>query len=140
MNDFLLYYHHCKIEAYILRTSPEQIKIIYLCSLYRKIYTTSMLKTLNSRTILIIAVVLIILSGISFGMIFLVPFLPISLAQKGIFVTGLIITGEITWWTGVAVAGKQVISRYGRYFNPLTWPVFKKKSSRYSQVDRTNLE
>ena len=80
----------------------------------------------NPRFQVILAVTLILVSGIAFGLIFVVPFLPLTLAQKGILVTALVITGEITWWTGVALAGKQLISRYRKSLNPLAW--FRKKS------------
>ncbi len=111
-----------------------------ILSLFKKEKFSGMLKQLNSRSILIIAVALIILSGISFGLILAVPFFPISLTKKGIYVTALIITGEITWWTGIAVAGKQVIARYGKYFNPLTWPVFMKKRSGQNPLDEADTE
>jgi ABC-type nickel/cobalt efflux system permease component RcnA len=76
------------------------------------------LKLLNT-----IAVGLIILSGILFGMIFVVPFLPLSLTQKGISVTVLVIGMEITWWAAVAIVGKQVISKYGKYLVPRRWRI-----------------
>jgi Trk-type K+ transport system membrane component len=69
----------------------------------------------------IIAIILIILSGIFFGLIFVVPFLPISLSQKGIMATVLVICMEISWWVGVAIVGKQVISKYQKYLVPRRW-------------------
>lgn len=68
-----------------------------------------------------IAIILILLSGILFGLIFVVPFLPLSLAQKGIFVTALVIGMEVTWWAGIAIVGKQVITKYRKYLNPRNW-------------------
>ena len=71
-------------------------------------------KLRNGKLLNTIAVALILLSGLFFGMIFIVPFFPVSLATKGVLVTACIISGEIAWWVGVAIAGKQVIARYGR--------------------------
>ena len=68
-----------------------------------------------------IAIILVILSGILFGMIFVVPFLPFSLTQKSVFVTVLVIGMEISWWVAVAIVGKQVISKYSKYLDPRKW-------------------
>jgi len=78
-------------------------------------------KLRNPKLLNTIAIVLILLSGLFFGMIFVVPFFPLSLATKGLLVTACIIGGEVAWWVGVAIAGKQVISKYGRYLNPRNW-------------------
>jgi hypothetical protein len=77
----------------------------------------------------IIAIVLILLSGILFGLIFVVPFLPLTITQKGIFVTALVIGMEITWWTGVALVGKQLFTKYIKYLNPHTWSLGKNKKA-----------
>ena len=74
-----------------------------------------------------VAILLILLSCILFGLIFVVPFLPVSLAQKGIIVTVLIIGMEVTWWVGVAIAGKQMITKYKKYLNPCNWLSQKKR-------------
>jgi hypothetical protein len=75
----------------------------------------------KTKLLTYIAIVLIIFSGILFGLIFVVPFLPLSMTQKGIVVTVLVIGMEITWWAGVALVGKQLITRYIKYLNPRTW-------------------
>ena len=82
---------------------------------------------LNKKPHTWIAFILILLSGILFGLIFVVPFLPLSLSQKGIFVTALVIGMEITWWVGAAIIGKQVITKYKKYLNPCYWFSRKKK-------------
>jgi hypothetical protein len=55
-----------------------------------------------------IGIFLVILSFILYGFIFLVPFLPISLETKGVTITGLIASGEVTFWIGLIFAGKEV--------------------------------
>ena len=73
------------------------------------------------KVLIIIAFILIVVSCILFGLIFVVPFLPLTTLQKGISVTILVICMEITWWTGVALIGKQLFTKYRKYFNPSTW-------------------
>ena len=80
----------------------------------------------NGKLLTTIAVILILLSGLFFGLIFLVPFFPVTLATKGVLVTGCIISCEVAWWAGVAIAGKQVITKYKRYLKPGNW--FKHKN------------
>lgn len=68
-----------------------------------------------------IAILLVILSFIFYGMIFLVPFMPCTLSEKAMSVSGLVATGEITWWVGVAIVGKQAVTKYRKYLNPCKW-------------------
>lgn len=68
-----------------------------------------------------VAIILMVLSGILFGLIFVVPFLSLTVAQKGISVTVLVICMEITWWVGVAIIGKELVMKYKKYLNPRTW-------------------
>jgi hypothetical protein len=83
-----------------------------------------------------IAIALIILSGILFGLIFVVPFLPLSVVWKGILFSALVIGMEITWWTGVLLAGKQLITRYLKYLNPLAWFLRKNRNDSGEQPGR----
>lgn len=85
----------------------------------------------------IIAIILIGLSGVFYGFILVVPFLPISLASKGVFVPVLVVSGEIAWWAGVAILGKQVIEKYKKYFNPRNWFINRKKN--VQENDRANI-
>lgn len=36
-------------------------------------------------------------------------------------VSGIFISGEITWWLGVVLLGKQVYEKYKKHFNPTNW-------------------
>jgi hypothetical protein len=83
-------------------------------------------KSPNGKLLTAIAISLILLSGLFFGMIFVIPFFPLSLTTKGVLVTASIISGEVAWWVGVAIAGKQVITKYGRFLNPWNW--FRRKN------------
>jgi hypothetical protein len=83
-------------------------------------------KLKNEKLVTAIAISLILLSGLFFGMIFVIPFFPMSLTTKGVLVTVSIICGEVAWWAGVAIAGKQVITKYRHYLNPRNW--FRRKN------------
>ena len=77
-----------------------------------------------------LAFVLILLSGVFMGFIFLVPFLAVSFAMKSILITICIIICELTWWVGVAILGKQLIKKYKRNLNPLNWYLWIKNKVR----------
>ena len=47
----------------------------------------------------------------------IVPFLPISLAQKALLVPALLVLAEVLFWTGVLLVGKEVVQKYSRYFS-----------------------
>ncbi|MEA5531541.1 transporter suffix domain-containing protein [Dolichospermum sp. UHCC 0684] len=47
----------------------------------------------------------------------IVPFLPISLAQKAILVPVLLVLAEVLFWLGALLVGKEVVQKYRRYLN-----------------------
>ena len=69
---------------------------------------------------------LVVLSFILYGAILLVAFIPYSTGIKVSISTALAVLGEITFWVGGFILGKEVISRYKKYLNPLGW--FKRHS------------
>jgi NAD(P)-dependent dehydrogenase (short-subunit alcohol dehydrogenase family) len=68
-----------------------------------------------------LGICLIIFSFIAYGVLIALPFLPISTAQKLWFSPLLIGIGEITFWVGGVLVGKEIFQRYKRYLNPCTW-------------------
>jgi hypothetical protein len=70
-------------------------------------------------------IVLIILSAILFSLLLAVPFIDTGSKNKIIITTIIIILGEVTFWIGGILLGKELFDRYKAYFNPLNW--FKKK-------------
>jgi short-subunit dehydrogenase len=68
-----------------------------------------------------ISLVLVILSFLLYGLAILVPFMSLSLAYKTTLVPAFIIVGEIVWWIGIAIVGKQVVTKYRKYLNPCNW-------------------
>jgi hypothetical protein len=48
---------------------------------------------------------------------FVVPFLPLSLSQKALLIPALLVIGEVMFWVGVLLVGKEVADKYRRYLN-----------------------
>jgi hypothetical protein len=64
---------------------------------------------------------LIILSSLLWVVVFLVPIFPLSLAQKSLTSTGLILISEAIFWLGILLSGKELAHRYRQNFNPYYW-------------------
>jgi hypothetical protein len=65
-----------------------------------------------------LGLVLIIISFLPWLIIaVIVPFLPISLAQKAILVPALLVLAEVLFWLGALLVGKEVVQKYRRYLN-----------------------
>ncbi len=65
-----------------------------------------------------LGVVLIIVSCLVWLAIVAVPLLPLTLAQKAAIVPGLLILGELFFWVGALLVGKEVAERYRHWLNP----------------------
>jgi len=64
-----------------------------------------------------LGLILIVLSFLPWlAIAFILPFLPLSVAQKAISVPVLLVLAEILFWLGVLVVGKEVAQRYRQYF------------------------
>ncbi|MBV5312791.1 MAG: transporter suffix domain-containing protein [Prolixibacteraceae bacterium] len=72
-----------------------------------------------------LGIVLLILCVIAFLALPVVPFLDLDNGTKITVSTVLLVIGEITFWTGGLLLGKELFSKYKAYFNPKNW--FKKK-------------
>jgi hypothetical protein len=55
------------------------------------------------------------------GAVLLVPILPLSLAQKSLASTGLILISEAIFWLGILLSGKELAHRYRQNFSPYYW-------------------
>ena len=71
---------------------------------------------------------LVIMSFIFYGGLLLVPLTSFSTGIKLTISTALVVLGEITFWIGGFILGKEVVARYKRYFNPINWFRSNKKS------------
>lgn len=85
-------------------------------------------------------ILLIILASILFISLLAVPFLDISGKTKITITTVIIVLGEITFWSGGILLGKELFSKYKAYFNPTNW--FRKKtvpaSADHSETDESS--
>jgi hypothetical protein len=68
-----------------------------------------------------LVVVLLVIPGALYAAIPVVPFLPLTTAQKFGLSSGLVVAAEVVFWGAALFVGKEVISRYRRFFNPRTW-------------------
>lgn len=74
-------------------------------------------------------IILIVLSFILYAFIPAVPFLPISTEAKGAGVTGLIVSGEFSFWIGLLIAGKPAYESMKNKWKLFTARIFGKKVS-----------
>jgi hypothetical protein len=61
-----------------------------------------------------IGLALVLLSGVWFGCIFVVPFTGLSLTTKAFLVGAFFLLMEGTFYLGLLLVGKQLLSRYWR--------------------------
>jgi len=71
--------------------------------------------------------VLVVLANLFLALILLVPFLDLDLAGKGALSLSLFVIGEILFYTGLFLVGKELVGKYRRYLNPMYWFNRRKK-------------
>jgi hypothetical protein len=71
-------------------------------------------------------IALIIFSTLLFASLLAVPFLEADGKNKITITTIIIVLGEITFWVGGILLGKELFNKYKSYFNPMNW--FRKKT------------
>lgn len=64
---------------------------------------------------------LIVLSFVFWGGLLIVPFIQYSVGIKIAISTVLAVLGEVSFWIGAFILGKEVIARYKKYLNPFRW-------------------
>lgn len=65
-----------------------------------------------------LGVILLIVSFLPWLSAFAVPWMPLTLAQKAILTPALFVIGELLFWCGVLLVGKEVADRYRRWLSP----------------------
>lgn len=68
-----------------------------------------------------IGVGLVALSFLLYGGALLVPLLPLSAGAKIATASSLAVAGEISFWAGGLILGREIVARYKKYLNPLGW-------------------
>jgi hypothetical protein len=66
-------------------------------------------------------IILIVLSTLLYASLIVLPFLDIPVSVKLGITPIVIIAGEIIFWIGGLMVGKEIIMKYRRFFNPLKW-------------------
>jgi hypothetical protein len=69
----------------------------------------------------LLVVVLLVISGALYSAVPVVPFLPLTTAQKVGLSVGLVVAAEAVFWGAALFFGKKVISRFRRLFDPRSW-------------------
>ncbi|MCY7384964.1 MAG: transporter suffix domain-containing protein [Microcoleus sp. CAN_BIN18] len=52
------------------------------------------------------------------AILFIVPFLPLSVAEKTTIDVILAVGAEVCFWLSVVILGKEVVTKYRRYLSP----------------------
>ena len=64
---------------------------------------------------------LILLSAIVFTSLLILPFLKIDIKAKITISTIIIVVGEILFWSGGVLVGKEIFSKFKSYLNTKNW-------------------
>ena len=72
-----------------------------------------------------LGIILIVISFILWIFILGAPWLPMSTTLKASMVAILIVLGEVFFWGGTVLVGKDIVKKYMECLNPIAW--FKKK-------------
>lgn len=68
-----------------------------------------------------LGILLVVLSFVAYGFLLAVPFLPIPASQKLLVSPFLVGLGEVTFWVGGVLLGREVIDRFKHFLNPCNW-------------------
>jgi hypothetical protein len=79
----------------------------------------------SGRRAWILVIFLLVVPGALYAAIPVVPFLPLTTAQKIGLSSGLVVVAEVIFWVAALFVGKEAISRYRRFFDPRAW--FRKR-------------
>ena len=69
----------------------------------------------------ILVIVVLVIPGALYAAVPVVPFLPLTTAQKIGLSAGLVVAAEVVFWGATLLVGKEGISRYRRFFDPRAW-------------------
>ena len=72
-----------------------------------------------------LGIILILLSGVAFGVMLLIPFLDFENKYKVIGSSSAFIAMEVLFWVGGLLVGKELFMKYKSWLNPKNW--FRKK-------------
>lgn len=82
-----------------------------------------------------LGIVLMIVSVPFFLVLVIIPFGDFENKTKVTLSTISLVSGEILFWGGGLLVGKEIFAKYKRYFNPKNWLSSKKKSNKDASLD-----
>lgn len=68
-----------------------------------------------------IGIFCIVLSFVLYGLLLAVPFAPFGTSTKAGIATGLVVAGEVTFWGGGLLLGREAVKKYRKYMSPSYW-------------------
>jgi hypothetical protein len=80
-------------------------------------YETSMKKNQQIK----FGIILILLSGVAFALMLLIPFMNLESKTKLIGSTSALIAMEVFFWVGGLFVGKELFKKYKDKLNPVNW-------------------
>lgn len=76
-----------------------------------------------------LGIILISVSVTFFLIIFALPFIPMNLKAKVVLTTTLVVVGEVSFWVGTILIGKEVYKKFMAYLKSGEWLEKKKKDA-----------
>lgn len=74
-----------------------------------------------------IGIILVVMSFVFYGLIPVLPFLPLAPSTKIAALPILVLLGELVFWPGGILLGREVVDRYEAYLNPCKWFLNRKR-------------
>lgn len=103
---------------------PKLADVLLMNSYGRQLqmfFSTAMLTETKTSLAMQAGVSLVIFSFLLYGVIFSLPWLPLTLASKLALTPVLVGVSEAAFWIGGILAGKEVVNRYRRWLDPRSW-------------------
>lgn len=69
----------------------------------------------------LLGILLVAVSILAYLLLLAVPLLAVTAAAKAGIAGGLVVVGEVSFWAGAALLGRDLIARFRRYLNPCAW-------------------
>ncbi|MBI9069121.1 MAG: transporter suffix domain-containing protein [Salinivirgaceae bacterium] len=76
---------------------------------------------MKKKKLMKVGIVLILLSGVAFAVMLLIPFLDMPNKIKVIGSSVSFVAMEILFWVGGLLVGKELFAKYKSYLNPKNW-------------------
>lgn len=83
-----------------------------------------------------LGIALILLSGVAFAAMLLIPFLNLENRYKIIGSSAAFVAMEVLFWTGGLLVGKELFKKYKSYLDPRNWFRKKKNNKNSRQSDK----